>query len=239
MDHPIVFIHGSGDSSRAWRLQVEGLGDHHKVFALDLPGHGLRKDTLPQETTVLDYAKEVHKIIQQELYLDHPIIAGHSLGGAIALTMALEYGEELGGLILIGTGARLRVLPASLEAARTTPQQARISLTKAGVAPVNVETVPPTILSEQIEPASYILYRDLSACDIFDCMARLQDIHLPTLIICGTDDTATPVKYSQYLHSHIAGSALRIIADAGHYVMREKPEAVNAAITEWLERHPE
>lgn len=151
--------------------------------------------------------------------------------------MALEYGDELGGLILIGTGARLRVLPASLEAARTTPQQARIVLTKAGVAPVNVETVPPTILSEQIEPASYILYRDLSACNIFDCMPRLQDIHLPTLIICGTDDTATPVKYSQYLHEHIAGSALRIIADAGHYVMREKPETVNQAITEWLERH--
>jgi pimeloyl-ACP methyl ester carboxylesterase len=236
MDHPIVFIHGSGDSARAWRLQVEGLGDRHRVFAIDLPGHGQRVDTLPEETTVLDYAKEVHEIIQQELHSDHPIIAGHSLGGAIALTMALEYGEELGGLILIGTGARLRVLPASLEAARTTPRQARISLTKASVAQVNVEIVPPMILGEQIEPASYILYRDLSACNSFDCMARLQDIHLPTLIICGTDDTATPVKYSQYLHSHIAGSALRTIADAGHYVMREKPEAVNAAITDWLER---
>ena len=239
MDHPIVFIHGSGDSARAWRLQVEGLRDQYGVFAIDLPGHGQRADTLPQETTVRDYAQAVHEIIQQELHLDHPIIAGHSLGGAIALMMALEYGDELGGLILIGTGARLRVLPASLEAARTTPQQARIVLTKAGVAPVNVETVPPTILSEQVEPASYILYRDLAACNIFDCMPRLQEIHLPTLIICGTDDAATPVKYSQYLHERIAGSALRIIADAGHYVMREKPEAVNKAITEWLERLPE
>ncbi|MHB8599744.1 MAG: alpha/beta fold hydrolase [Ktedonobacteraceae bacterium] len=239
MNHPIVFIHGSGDSARAWRLQVEGLRDRHQVFAIDLPGHGQRADTLPQETTVLDYAKAAHEIIQQELHLNHPIIAGHSLGGAVALMMALEYGDELGGLILIGTGARLRVLPASLEAARTTPQQARIVLTKAGVAPVNVEIVPPTILSDQVEPASYILYRDLSACNIFDCMPRLQDIHLPTLIICGTDDAATPVKYSQYLHEHIAGSTLRIIADAGHYVMREKPEIVNSAIMEWLERHGE
>ncbi len=237
MEHPIVFIHGSGDSGRAWRLQMEGLSKYHKVFAIDLPGHGQRADTLPQETTVLDYAREVHEIIQQELQLDHPIIAGHSLGGAIALMMALEYGNELGGLILIGTGARLRVLPASLEAARTRPQEARLFLTKAGVATVNVETVPATILSEQVEPASHILYRDLSACNIFDCMARLHEIHLPTLIICGTDDTATPVKYSQYLHDHIAGSTLRIIAEAGHYVMREKPELVNAAIIEWLEHH--
>ena len=67
---------------------------------------------------MLYYAQAVRQILQQELHLDHPIIAGHSLGGAIALTMALEYGDELGGLILIGTGARLRVLPATLEAAR-------------------------------------------------------------------------------------------------------------------------
>ena len=110
-------------------------------------------------------------------------------------------------------------------------------LTLAGVAPINAETVPPTILNEQAEAASYIFYRDLAACDIFDFMPRLQEIHLPTLIICGTNDTATPVKYSQYLHDHIAGSTLRIIADTGHYVLREQPEAVNQAIIEWMERH--
>lgn len=237
MNHPIVFIHGSGDSGRVWRLQIEGLRDKYQVYAIDLPGHGERAETLPREVTVLDYAKAAHEIIQQELRLDHPIIAGHSLGGAVALTMALEYGDELGGLILIGTGARLRVLPATLEAARTSPQQAKMMLTRAGVAPVNAETVPPTILSEQAEAASYIFYRDLAACDIFDVMPHLQDIHLPTLIICGTNDTATPVKYSQYLHDHIAGSTLRIIADTGHYVLREQPEAVNQAIIDWMERH--
>src|SRR5579872_7013387 len=234
MNHPIVFIHGSGDSARAWRLQVEGLRDHHKVFAIDLPGHGQRADTLPQETTVLDYAQAVHKIIQQELRLDHPIIAGHSLGGAIALTMALEYGDELGGLILIGTGARLRVLPASLEAARTAPQEARKQLVRMGFTRDADAALPEAVIGEQVTPPSNALYRDLSACDAFDCMARLHEISLPTLIICGADDSATPVKYSQYLHNHIAGSTLRIIANAGHYVFREQPEAVNRAMEEWL-----
>jgi pimeloyl-ACP methyl ester carboxylesterase len=92
------------------------------------------------------------------------------------------------------------------------------------------------VMQEQDKPASSMLYRDLAACNVFDCMARLQEIHLPTLIICGTEDRLTPVKYSQYLHEHIAGSTLRLVADAGHYVMREQPHVVNQAIEEWLER---
>ncbi len=110
MSKPIVFIHGSGDSARIWRLQVEELSKDYQVSAIDLPGHGQRPDSLPIEVTVLDYARAVHDIIRDELRLDQPIIVGHSLGGAIALTMALEYGSELGGLILVGTGSRLRVL---------------------------------------------------------------------------------------------------------------------------------
>ena len=80
-----------------------------------------------------------------------------------------------------------------------------------------------------------MLYRDLSACNVFDIMNRLHEITLPTLIICGADDRLTPIKYSQFLHQHIAGSVLRIIPGAGHYVMREQPEAVNQAIEEWMQ----
>nr|HET6900956.1 alpha/beta hydrolase [Ktedonobacteraceae bacterium] len=236
MKHPIVFIHGSGDSRRVWRLQIEQLGEAYPLYAVDLPGHGQRPDTLPVEATVHDYTEAVYEIIQNELQLDAPIIAGHSLGGAIALSLALEHGSALGGLILIGTGARLRVLPASLEAARTAPQEARKQLVGMGFTRDADATLPQAVISEQVTPSSNALYRDLAACDAFDCMARLHEISLPTLIICGADDSATPVKYSQYLHNHIAGSTLRIIANAGHYVFREQPEAVNQAIEEWLQQ---
>src|SRR5437868_2918316 len=101
MNNCIVFIHGAGDSTRIWRLQVEQLSKNYQVFVIDLPGHGERPDTLPAEVTTLDYAQAVHKIIQDELHLERPFIGGHSLGGAIVLTMALEYTSELSGLILI------------------------------------------------------------------------------------------------------------------------------------------
>ncbi|MDQ2714189.1 MAG: alpha/beta hydrolase [Chloroflexota bacterium] len=203
MSKPIVFIHGSGDSARVWGAQLDQF-DAHPTYAIDLPGHGERPDTLPAQVSVLDYAHAVHEISEDELHLAQPIIAGHSLGGAVALMMALAYSAELGGLILIGTGARLRVHPDLLASARAEPRPA--------------------------------LYRDLAACNDFDIMGQMPDIHLPTLIICGADDRMTPVKYSQYLHTRIAGSELRVIAQAGHYVMREQPEAVKQAIQEWLAR---
>lgn len=230
----LVFIHGSGDSGRVWRLQVEHFGTQH-AFALDLPGHGQRPDTLPAEVTVLEYAQVAHDIVMKELHLHKPIVVGHSLGGAIALTMALEYGNELGGIILIGTGARLRILPALLADAKNTPEQARSRLSHMAVATTTAPSVSQAVAQEQVTPGPNILYRDLAACDVFDIMKRLDEVSLPTLILCGTEDQLTPVKYSTYLHQHIQGSTLRIIPDAGHYVMREQPQAVNIAIDEWMQ----
>ena len=197
---PLVFIHGSGGSSQVWQAQAAHFGAS-RAFPIDLPGHGGRADTLPPEASVLDYARVAHEMIFRELHLEQPIIAGHSLGGAITLTMALEYAAELSGLILVGTGARLRVRPDILEEARRGPT---------------------------------VTYRDWAACNAFDIMDRLIEIHLPTLIICGADDVYTPAKYSQYMHDRIQGSTLRIIPDAGHEVMQEQPERVNQAIDEWL-----
>jgi pimeloyl-ACP methyl ester carboxylesterase len=234
-NRPLLFLHGSGDSARIWRLQIEHFGAG-RAFAIDLPGHGQRVDTLSAEASVLDYARAVRAIITNELHLDHPIIAGQSLGGAIALMMGLEFGQELSGLILIGTGARLRVHPDLLESARTAPQIAVHQLKDLAVAPTHTATLPDALIDEQGTPGPNILYRDLAACNAFDCMNRLQEIHLPVLIICGTEDRLTPVKYSQYLHDNIAGSTLRVIPDAGHYVMREQPEAVNQAIEQWLQQ---
>lgn len=238
MNNPVVFIHGSGDSSRIWRLQVEALNAQRpgSAYAVDLPGHGQRIDVFSPgaEVAVLDYARAVHDIVFDELKLDHPIIAGHSLGGAIALMMALEYGPELGGIILIGTGARLRVLPALLEAAKNETPQGRAQLAELSVAPAHVNSFPARVAGEQGLAQPGMLYRDLAACNIFDVMARMDEISLPALIICGAEDRMTPVKYSQYLHTHLPNSTLDIIPDAGHYVMREQSEAVNATIEAWL-----
>jgi pimeloyl-ACP methyl ester carboxylesterase len=234
MERPLVFIHGSGDSGRIWRLQIEQLAN---AFAIDLPGHGERADTLPAEVSVEDYARVAHEIIIGELGLQQPVIAGHSLGGAIALQMGLEYGAELGGLILIGTGSRLRVHPALLQEAREAPDLAHEHTTELCLLPEHVPTIGQQILQEQVQPKPGILYRDLLACDRFDVTSRLYEISLPTLVICGSEDRLTPPKYSTFLRDRLTGvehrARLHIFPAAGHYVMREQPAMVNQAIEEW------
>jgi pimeloyl-ACP methyl ester carboxylesterase len=235
MGNQLVFIHGSGDSSRIWRLQLAYFSSQGwQALAIDLPGHGQRPDSFPAEVSVQDYANAVHEIVKQELHLTRPIIAGHSLGGAIALTMGLEYGSDLAGLILIGTGARLKVHPDLLESARQQPQQARQDLTELALTQQHISAVSSEVSKEVDPPGPTILYRDLAACNRFDVMNRLHELTLPTLIICGVEDRLTPPKYSQYLHQHIANSTLCIIPSAGHYVMREEPTAVNQTIADWL-----
>jgi pimeloyl-ACP methyl ester carboxylesterase len=235
MKQPVVFLHGSADSARIWRLQTEYFTGDVKgtVFAIDLPGHGKRADTFPSEASIQDYARVVQSIIKQELDVEQPVIAGHSLGGAIALMMALEYGMEVSGLVLMGTGARLRVLPTLLEGAKNNPQETRRQLVEMAIAPIHRAEVVPAVIEEQQTPGPLILYRDLMACNNFDVINRLQEIAVPTLIICGEEDRLTPVKYSEYLHQQVVHSTLAIVPQAGHYVMREQPEKVNTIIERW------
>lgn len=233
MENALVFVHGAGDSARAWREQVAFFGA--RARALNLPGHGTRPDDLPEQVSVADYARAARSIVNDELGLERPIIVGHSLGGLIALQMGLDFGAELGGLVLIGTGARMRVAPALLESARTDPAQAQRTLTQFSLAEQSDPALSTRLLNEKSSGQARLLYRDLLACNSFDVMDRLEELSgLPVLILCGAEERNAPVKHSVYLRDHIPGAALQIIPGAGHYVQREKPAKVNQAIAEWL-----
>ncbi|GER81572.1 MAG: alpha/beta fold hydrolase [Thermogemmatispora sp.] len=236
VQQPIVFLHGAGGSARSWSALLEYLGSYPAI-AIDLPGHGQRADTLPAEVSVSDYAQAVWQIVSHELQLQRPIVAGHSMGGAIALTLALEHGQELAGLILIGTGARLRVRADLLEATRTGSPEALQALATWSLVSTSSESQR-TRFQQELASGAAQLYRDLLACHTFDCMARLGEIQLPTLIVVGAEDQMTPVKYSQYLHNHIAGSTLQIIPAAGHALMQERPEELARVIAAWLAAAP-
>ena len=90
-----------------WPGELRRLPDH-EVYALDLPGHG--RSGGPGRTDIGAYA-EVVREFADALKLPAFVLGGHSMGGAIALEFALRYGSRLAGLILVGTGARLRVAP--------------------------------------------------------------------------------------------------------------------------------
>ena len=75
---------------------------------------------------------------------------------------------------------------------------------------------------------------DLLACDGFDVMDEVQNINLPTLVVCGDQDTMTPVKYADYLADNIPGAHKVIVPGATHFVQLQKYKQVNASIEEFV-----
>jgi pimeloyl-ACP methyl ester carboxylesterase len=168
----LVLVHGSGDTALAWGQVADALGGspYQTVLALDLPGHGSRAtEPLPAPPTVAAYAADVRAEIERR-GLARVTLAGHSLGSAIALRLALDAPHLVARVGLIGAGARLRVLPALLEAARDQPDAARLELIAFALAPGNADQA--AELDARSGPlAAGALHADLSACDGFDVMA--------------------------------------------------------------------
>jgi pimeloyl-ACP methyl ester carboxylesterase len=75
---------------------------------------------------------------------------------------------------------------------------------------------------------------DFQACDNFDIMDEVHNIHLPTQVVCGSDDIMTPVKYSDYLGSKIEEADVQVISGGSHYVQLEKYQKVNEQIERFL-----
>jgi len=92
------------------------------------------------------------------------------------------------------------------------------------------------ILDDNLKCPPSVAYGDFQACDRFDVRERLFEIRARVLVVTGEDDLLTPPKFGQYLADKIKGALRAHIKDAGHLAPIEKPEGVNRAILEFLER---
>lgn len=232
---PLVLVHGAGGSRLHWPPQIRRMQAGFRVLALDLPGHG--ESPGRGEERISGY---VHHIMEWAAALELPrfVLAGHSMGGAIALQAALDHPERLAGLILVGTGARLRVHPMLLEASREPDHHPRVvqQMIEWSYAEGASADLVRLARERMAETDPRVLHRDFLACNGFDAMEKLSAIELPTLIVCGEDDRLTPVKYSRYLAEHIPGAEVRYIPGAGHMVALERPEAVAEVIRRFMTR---
>ncbi|MEM0022819.1 MAG: alpha/beta hydrolase [Archaeoglobaceae archaeon] len=223
---PIFYVHGSGCDATIWKNQLEDIGG----FAVDLPNHG--ESDKAEINSVEDYAFFVAKVIERTA--GKGVIVGHSLGGAVAQMVYLKYKEVVKALALIGTGARLRVLPQILE----------------GLAKKNIETL--RLVSEMafhrkefveaftkvFSKNSEILLKDLSLCDKFDLLEDFKSgkikFDVPTIAIVGENDLLTPVKYSKFFANF--GAELAVVENSGHMVMLENPKKLNETLKGFLKK---
>jgi pimeloyl-ACP methyl ester carboxylesterase len=227
----MLMIHGAGGSHLHYPATMRQMPEANAVVP-DLSGHGDSHGD--GHTTIADYAADIIALLDA-LHIDSAIIAGHSMGGAIALTLALDYPQRVRGLILLSTGAKLSVHPDILNGVLSEFMQTARTLMDWQWHPHTDQDLREVIgYKTLIGTPAHIVYGDYAACNVFDVRTRLAEIKVPTLIIGGTLDKLTPSRYSEYLHEHIAGSTLSLIEAGAHMVVQEQPKAVAAAIHTWL-----
>jgi pimeloyl-ACP methyl ester carboxylesterase len=227
---PIVMIHGAGGSSAAWFMQLKTLSDRLHVVAIDLNGHGKTPDRAAQDVTC-SYLEDIHEVVKE---LERPILCGHSMGGALIQLYALENDETVAGLVLVGTGARLRVNTMIFDLLDNNFEGYVEATGDFMFHEKTADDIKEASKAEVRKCPAHITKRDFEVCNEFDIMERVSDIRLPTLAIVGEGDLMTPVKYSNYLVDKIPNSRISIIPSAGHAVMLEQVEEFNKAIIEWF-----
>lgn len=228
---PLILIHGSGGNCRHWIHQSNASGAMFNPLAVDLPGHG-RSEGTPSDSVAV--YRDWVRAFTHSLKLTNFVLAGHSLGGAIALDYALQYPEDLIALVLVGSGARLRVAPVILESLRAGQHPA--GMVEHSYGPLADEQLLKRAGREAASIAPDLFLADLTACDRFDVMNRLAQIKLPALIVCGTEDRLTPLKYSRFLEQSLPWSEIVEIEGAGHMVMLEAPDALNRALAKFTNK---
>ena len=225
----VLFVHGAGGSSRHWLYQLQGLGKKYMALAVDLPGHGQSggkaRDSIEQYSEFI--SEFANKLLGMPFFL-----GGHSMGGAISMDYALNYPDRLAGLILIGTGSRLKVKPELLEAFKNG------IIIKDMVNFLYSPGTPDSILEaagkeiSSVEPG--VFYNDFYACDNFNIDTLLEQINTPTLVVSAENDVMTPVKYGKHLQNNINNAILSVLPAAGHMMMVEKPGQLNEIIDNFI-----
>ena len=219
----LVFVHGAGESSMSFHYQLR----HFRgAIGIDLPGHPVGKPC----TSVEGYVEWVRGYLAGRRCND-VVLCGHSMGGAIAQTYALNYPDELKGIVLVGTGARLRVAPKYLKASEDGIRDPAPWLQARRESYRNIEPgVREKLLERSAQNGAAIQLNDYQCCDKFDLMREVENISLPTHAICGTADAMTPPRYTSYLVENIPGAQNTVVDGASHWVQLEKHREVNRAI---------
>jgi pimeloyl-ACP methyl ester carboxylesterase len=231
----LLFVHGSGGERGLWRGQRRL---DAATAALDLSGHGDSEDVdaEPGYETLSAYADDVAAVAEAT---GATVLCGSSLGGAVALELAVgrSDGLALDGLVLAGTGARLPVLDDLLQWLDEDFDRAVEFLH----APDRLFHDPDERTLAASREAMRATGRAVTARDFrtshrFDLRDRLGEVTVPSLAVVGEYDRLTPRRYHEELADSLPDCDLAVVEDAAHLAMLERPGAFNDAVSTFLDR---
>jgi len=231
VDAPLVFVHGAGSSKLTWRPQIRRFDKKIRAIALDLPGHG---DSDGEACDSIDDYVRLLIDFLDALKIESAIICGHSMGGAIAQTFALAHPKRTRAIVLVATGAKLRVFPIIFEMLKGDVDKFFEMFCEWSFGPnTKKNVIDAAVAMMRTCPVEFIA-RDFLACDKFNLMNEVQNIKTPALVVGAKFDNLTPEKYSEYLAQNIANARLEIVEDSGHMIPLEKPVALSKFVLDFV-----
>lgn len=240
---PLLLLHGFPHDRTLWAAQLAAPPVGARVIAVDLPGFG---ESASAAVPSLDAWADWVVAVLDALALERAVIGGLSMGGYLAFALWRRHPVRVQGLVLADTRAgadsdEARMKRVSMQATVVTSGAGAISeaMLPGMVGKTTRETRPQVVafLDEMMRRARVGAIHD--ALDAMrtrpDSVPTLATITVPTLIICGEEDSLTPVKESEATHAAIAGSQLATIPTAGHASCLEHPAAFTALLSGFLQ----
>lgn len=241
---PILFISGVADDRNGWGLQVPSFENDYACIVFDNRDVGA-SPRVSEQYTVAEMADDAIGVLDRA-GIERAHIVGHSLGGAISLSLAKRAPERVRSLTLIDTFAhssteyQKAIVGAWKTAARglTAEQFTRVALPywigastlEAVGADALVAEIAPAIAAQGVEA----FCRQVTVVKLTDTRPYLAGISAPTLVVWSTEDTCTPESLSLELVDGIPGAKYVRIEGSGHSPTVEQPEALNSAIRDFL-----
>jgi len=240
---PLVLIHGLADDHRAWRRTLPDLMLRHRVIMYDLRGHGQTSLGKPDGTLRQLGADMI--ALMDSLGVDRADIAGFSLGGTIAMRVAIDNPGRVRGLVLVATSSRVGRSAGDWYRQRVAmvgagDPQLRETLDQ-DTADVYAES--PGELEDGLlirrqstaDPRGYAnACAAMAALNAAPLDPELERITAATLIVASERDRHCPPKAAEIIASGIKGSKLEVLPDAGHPIPVEKPRELARSISSFL-----
>jgi 3-oxoadipate enol-lactonase len=235
----LILIHGLDGSGWSWHQQIEELSKAYRVIAMDLRGLGQSGYRTEESINIRAFADDVIALLQT-LGIEQAHFCGHCLGGMIILEIFIRACAFMQSLILADTTAFFPP-PQIFGKFMRRFDQLDMPAWARFMAPRLLRRGAPVALMEEVVKAisssSRDVYRQtLIAAFQADYRWLLPLIDLPTLVLVGDADRATPWGYARYLQSQIRNSALQVVPNAAHLAHRENPQEYNRQLGLHLKR---
>lgn len=234
---PLVFLHGASWDMRQWKRQVAHFSSNYRMITLDARGHG--KSSLPPGKVSPDVFWQDVVALLDHLELPSASLCGLSMGGHVAIQVAINARERVERLILIGTPCTNRfnlferlLAPVNRLCIRLIPMNwtARASAMVLGRSDLEAEAY----IRDVVGNINHDVYnRVWKAITSMESRKGLKNITCPTLILIGEHDNMTG-RQQQYIHEQIQGSRLVTIKNAGHGTNLDNPQQVEDEIDAFL-----